>query len=153
MNTTNIIRLVKLFTVLVSTSVLLACATATGPAFSGVEPTAADQGDVYLYRKSGLYASGAAFAVSLDAKQVADLPNASFVRLRLPPGKYTLNVNPGPLTKTSDLTVQVEPGKSSFYQYTFISNVLANVFFLGSAIEPREDATALADLKELKASK
>lgn len=150
---THLLRAIKLFILLLITSALLACATATGPAFNGVEPTAADKGDVYLYRTSGLYASGVAFSVSLDAKQIADLPNASFVRLRLPPGKYTLNVNPGPLTKTSDLTVQVEPGKSSFYQYAFISNLLANIFFLGSAIEPRDEATALADLKELKASK
>lgn len=153
MNATQFLRAIKLFALLLITSVLLACATATGPAFTGVEPAAVDQGDIYLYRKSGLYASGMAFAVSLDTKQVADLPNASFVRLRLPPGKYTLNVNPGPLTKTSDLTVQVESGKSSFYQYAFISNLLANVFFLGSAIEPRDESTALADLKELKASK
>lgn len=150
---THFIRTIKLVTLLLLTSVLLACASATGPAFSGVEPTAADQGDVYLYRTSGLYAAGAAFNVSLDGKQVADLPNASFVRLRLAPGKYMLNVNPGPLTKTSDLSVQVEPGKSSFYQYTFISNVLANVFFLGSAFEIRDEAIAVTDLKALKASK
>ena len=153
MNMNYFVRTIKLVTLLLATTALVACATATGPAFSGVEPTAADQGDIYLYRVSGLYASGAAFTVSLDGKHTADLPNASYVRLRLPPGNYLLNVNPGPLTKTSDLSVKVEPGKSSFYQYTFISNVLANVFFLGSAIEPRDQAKALADLKELKAAK
>jgi hypothetical protein len=153
MNMTNFVRTVKLVTLLLATTALVACATATGPAFSGVEPTAADQGNIYLYRVSGLYASGAAFTVSVDGKPTADLPNASYVRLRMLPRNYMFNVNPDPLTNTSDLSVKVEPGKSSFYQCTFISNVLANVFFLGSAIEPREEAKALVDLKELKASK
>lgn len=146
-------RTIKLMVIIVATTVLVACATATGPKFSGVEPNAPDQGDVYLYRTSGFYASGQAFSVFLNGKQITDLPNASYLRLRLTPGSYTLKVIPGPMAKTSEAVVKVEPGKTSFYQYDFVSNVFANVFFLGSAIEPRDQAKALTDLKELQASK
>ena len=153
MATSYFARIIKFLTIMVVAIAMAACATATGPKFSGVEPSAADQGDVYLYRTSALFAVGQAFSVFLDGKQITDLPNASYIRVRLSPGNYRLKVSPGPLTKTSELAVKVEPGKTNFYQYDFVSNPLANVFFLGSAIEPREPAKALADLKELQASK
>lgn len=153
MNTGFLISSIKMLAATALAITLAACATATGSKFSGVEPSAADEGDVYLYRTSGLYASGQAFSVFLDGKPITDLPNASYIRLRLPPGSYTLKVTPGPMTKTSELTVKVEPGKTNFYQYAFVSNPLANVFFLGSAIELREPAKAIVDLKELQASK
>ncbi len=153
MTTKYFVRTIQLLTNIVVAITLAACATATGPKFSGVEPSPADQGYVYLYRTSGLYASGQAFSVFLDGKQITDLPNASYIRVRLSPGSYTLKVSPGPLTKTSELAVKVEPGRTNFYQYDFVSNLFANVFVLGAAIEPRGQAKALADLKELQASK
>lgn len=131
---------------------LSGCATATGPKFSGIEQPAADQGDVYLYRGSAFAAIAQSFDVLVNGKKTASLPNASFVRLRLKPGDHVLLVTPGGLAKKSSLHVKVEAGTTRFYEYDFLTGLLANAFFIGSNIVPREPAKALEDLKELKAA-
>jgi len=136
MNQRFIVRAIKFLTTILVAGMLAACATATGPKFAGLEPASAVQGDVYLYRTSALFGIAQAFDVHLDDKKIADLPNASYVRLRLPPGSYSLKVAPGGMTKTSELGISVEPGKSRFYQYDFVSGPFANVFFIGATIGP-----------------
>lgn len=133
-------------------SLLTACA-ATGPQFSGIATPAADKGDVYLYRTSAFAAGGAEFAVSLDEKKIDSIPNAAFLHLRLEPGKHTLQVKPSWPAKASELTIDVEAAKTKFYRYEFVTGLLFNSFFVGAAIEPKEEATALLEMKELKAAK
>ncbi len=133
--------------------VLSACATAPGPKFAGLTDPGKDQSDVYLYRTSAIFASGQSFEVALDGKKAGDLFNASYLHLRLAPGKYMLKVSPGGMAKTSDLQIQLEPGTVSFYQYDFVTGPLANVFFVGSSIQPRSREQALHDLKELNSAK
>ena len=133
--------------------VLSACATAPGQKFSGLASPAKNQGDVYLYRTSALFASGQAFTVTLDGNKVGDLYNASYLHLRLSPGEYSLKVSPGGFAQSSDLPIQLDPGKTSFLQYDFTSGPLANVFFIGSSIQPRNQEQALLDMKELNSAK
>ena len=52
-----------------------------------------------------------------------------------------------PLTQSASKTIRVQGGQVGFYEYSFVSGPLANVFFLGAEIEP------LADLKSLKAAR
>lgn len=146
------IQSIKRLFIVAMAVVLSACATAPGQKFSGLTDPGKDRGDVYLYRASALFASGQSFEVALDGKKVGDLFNASYLHLRLAPGKYTLKVSPGGLAKTSDLQIQVEPGVTSFYQYDFVTGPIANVFFIGSSIQPRKQEQALLDLKELNSA-
>lgn len=132
--------------------VSVGCAT-DGQRFSGVEAPVGDQGDIYLYRTSALYAIGQPFEVKLDGEKAGELNNASYLYFRLAPGKHTLKVYPGGLSKSSELTVEVEPGKTAFYQYGFPSGLLSNTLFIGSSIEPRERERALRDLAELRLSR
>jgi hypothetical protein len=53
----------------------------------------------------------------------------------------------------SELEVGVEAGKAAFYQYDFVTGPLANFFFAGSSIQPRERELALVELKQLKAAR
>lgn len=147
------LRGIKILAATVIAGLLGACATATGPKFSGLELPSADQGDVYLYRTSAFFGIGQSFDVYLDGRKIADLPNASYARLRLTPGSYVLKVVPGGMAKTSDLRISIEPGKSQFYQYNFVTGPLANLFYIGATIEVREQSKAFEDLKELQASK
>lgn len=147
------LRGIKILAAIVIAGLLGACATATGPKFSGLEPPSADQGDVYLYRTSAFFGVAQSFDVHLDGSKVADLPNASYARLRLKPGVHVLKVVPGGMAKTSDLRISVEPGKSQFYQYDFVAGPLANPFYVGAKIEVRDQTKAVEDMKELQASK
>ncbi len=146
----NILKVVVL-TIFVAQ--LNGCATATGPQFSGLTQASADQGDVYLYRTSAIYAIGTAFEVFVDGKKVGDLPNASYIRLRLKPGNHGLMVAPGGMGKKSLRNIDVKSGASMFYQYEFMSGPFANMFFAGSDILELERETALQNLKELRLAK
>jgi hypothetical protein len=137
---------------LLCAALLVACG-APGPQFSALAPLAPEQGDIYLYRTSVLFAMAQPFSVSLDGAVAGSLYNASYLHFRLPPGKHALLVVPGPLTKTSTLDIDVVAGQAAFFQYDFASSALGNLFFVGSAIEPRDRERALHDLRELKAAK
>lgn len=95
----------------------------------------------------------AAFEVTLNSHKVGELYNASYLRLQLAPGSYSLKVSPGGIAKTSDFTIVAEPGKSNFYEYDFVTGPLANAFFIGSSIKPRDTAQALIDLEKLNSAK
>lgn len=146
-------RMGNLVGILLLGCLLAGCATATGPKFSGIVKPAADKGNVYLYRTDGLFAMGEAFTVTIDEQQIELLPNASYLHFTMSPGRHALKIKPTALGKTSELAIKVEAGKTQFYQYDFVSGPLGNMFFLGSAIEPRDEAAALAALRELQAAK
>ncbi len=136
-----------------SVSLMAACASATGPQFSGIATPVADQGDVYLYRTEAFSAGGDAFTVKLNDKEIDPLANGSFQHLRLAPGSYALTVKPSGLAKTNAVTLEVQAGKTLFYRYEFPTGILANLMFLGSSIEAKDQATALTEMKTLKAMK
>lgn len=131
---------------------LLLTACAPGPKFSGLKTPKNDQEDVYLYRKSALFAMGSKFDVELDGNKVGDLYNASYLHLQLPQGKHILKVSPGALAQSSILEIQSEPNKIALYEYDFVTGPLANPFFIGSSIQPRTQEQAIADMKELNAA-
>lgn len=142
----------KILITLLTAALLSACATAPGPQFSGVGKPTPTRGDIYLYRGEAFFASGQAFNVKVNGADAGQLFNASFLKLQLTPGEHTLTVDPGPLTKVSSKPIRVEGGKTGFYEYSFVTGPLANVFFLGSDIEHRDEAKAMEDLKALKAA-
>lgn len=145
-------RIIKSLSVLCLAIVLAACATAPGQKFAGVSKPASDKADIYLYRGDAFFAVGQAFSVEVNGVQAGQLFNASYLKLRLPQGDHILTVNPGPLTKSASKTIRVQGGEVGFYEYSFVNGPLANVFFLGAEIEPREEGKALQDLKGLKAA-
>lgn len=128
---------------------LSGCATAPGKKFAGITPPEENQGVVYLYRTSALFYSGGAFDVSLNGEKIGALYNASFLRLQLAPGSYNIKVAPGMMAKTSELVINAEASKIKFYEYDFVTGPLANAFFIGSSIQPRERTQALLDLEKL----
>lgn len=143
-------RVVKVLITLVAVALLTACVTAPGPQFSGVGKPNSSKGDIYVYRGKAFFASGQALAVSVNGTEAGQLFNASYLKLQLAPGGHTITVNPGLLTKASSKVIRVEGGKAGFYKYNFATGPLANVFFVGAEIEPRDEAKAVEDLKQLK---
>lgn len=146
-------RSARLLFLIAIAALVSACATAPGQKFSGVAAPATDRGDVYLYRTSAFFSGGASFEVMLNGSKVGDLYNASYLHLQLPPGLHLLKVSPGGLAQTSDHKVQVEPAKTLFLQYDFVTGPLANIFFIGSSIQPRSKEQALLDMQELNSAK
>lgn len=134
-------------------SLTTACVTGGGQQFNGIATPVADKGDVYFYRTSAFAAGGASFPVSLNNEEIDPLVNASFIYLRLAPGSHVLAVKPGPLTVNSELAIEVKAGTTNFYRYEFPTGILFNLFLIGSGIEPKDQATALVEMKELRAVK
>lgn len=132
------------------TAALTGCATANGPLFSGPDPVQQGGSNIYLYRGSALFAVAQSFTLDMDGKTVGQLYNASYQKIATTPGKHALEVAPGGFGKKSTLEVMLEPNKTYFYEYDFVTGPLANPIFIGASIQPREQVKALDDLKALK---
>jgi hypothetical protein len=142
-------RRIALLGALAAAALFGACATATGPAFSTLEPVPAGQGQLYLYRKSALYASGAAFDVAVDGKAAGKLFNASFLVLPIAPGERTVSVDERGFTSAKAFKLNAEAGKRYFAEYDSSKGWLLGLGLLsGSAM--KGEADALADLKGLQ---
>lgn len=125
------------------------CATPTGPVFQTVAAAPAGQGQVYLYSK--YFFGGGGFDVTLNKQPVGKLASNSFMQFALPTGTHVFTVQPGPIAKTYEQTINVVEGQALFFQFELPPIFLTNAFQLGSNITPRTAEQALVDLKELKA--
>ena len=131
--------------------VLAGCATASGPVFTTLEEPPSDKAQLYLYRKSALYASGAKYIVTnVDSKQVlGELFNASYLVLPLNAGKHVLGVDERGFTSVKTFEVQAEAGKNYFVEYDSSKGLLLGWGLLsGSAA--KTESQALLDLKDLR---
>lgn len=146
---THTTRRAALACALAAAALLGACATASGPQFSVLEVVPPGQAQLYLYRKSALYASGAAYDVALDGKAAGKLFNASYLVLPLAPGERTVSIDERGLTSVKSFKVNAEAGKRSFAEYDSSKGLLLGLGLL-SGSSMRNEADALADLKDLK---
>lgn len=148
----NFLKIARVLFLTLSTAALFGCATAPGPMFQDVRATAADSGSVYVYRRDRLFASGEKFDVSIDKKVVGAIYNASFLTLDVAPGKHTVTVRPE-LSQGYDRDVNVEAGKTYFFEMDINGGLLANPLFIGSEFVERTQEDALPTLKLLKSAK
>jgi hypothetical protein len=130
-------------------AVLGACATAAGPEFSKLEAAPAEAAHVYIYRKSAIYASAAAFDVSQDGKEVAKLFNASYLVLPVSPGSHKFGVDERGFTSVKFFEVNAQAGKSYFIEYDASKGWLLGLGLLSGGATQSE-SRALEDLKGLK---
>lgn len=130
---------------------LAGCATATGPAFTQLDAPASGKAQLYLYRKSAFYASGAKYIVAEAAtKQVlGELFNASYLVLPLTAGKHVISVDERGFASAKTFEVEAEAGKNYFVEYDSSKGLLLGWGLLsGSAA--KTEVQALADLKDLR---
>ncbi len=99
-----------------------------------------------------MYSSGEKFDVELDKKPVGFLYNASFLTLDVKPGKHTVMVRPG-LSKGFTREVDVEAGKTYFFEMDINGGLLANALFVGSELTERTRDQAVVELKLLKSAR
>ncbi len=88
------------------------CATASGPSFSRVEAPQPGKAQLYLYRKSALYAMAGKYQVVAvpSGQSLGELSNATYLVLPLDAGKHSIGVMEGYFgPKTFD--IQAEAGK------------------------------------------
>lgn len=148
------LRRVLLATVVVATAIAATgCATATGPAFQGVADAPAGKGQVYLYRKSAVAASGVSFTVTVDKQQVGELFNGSFMQFALTPGAHVFTVKPGATGKVYEQAITIVENQTQYFEFELPPFVLANLLMLGSNITTRTAEQANVDMKDLKAVK
>lgn len=143
----------RLLAVCVFSALLAGCATAPGPKFTSLEPVAADKANLYVYRRSAIFAIGQSFKVDLDQQPVGQIFNASYLMLQVPAGQHVVGVRPGGLAKTFVYNVSAEAGKNYFLEFDFNSGPLANPFFLGSEIKLREQEQAMKEMAEMNSAK
>ncbi|MBE7416237.1 MAG: DUF2846 domain-containing protein [Ideonella sp.] len=130
-------------------TLLGACATASGPQFSGLEAVPPGQAQLYLYRKSAIYAAGAAYDVAVDGKAAGKLFNASYLVLPLAPGERTVSVDERGFASAKTFKVAAEAGKRYFAEYDSSKGLLLGWGLL-SGSSMKSEAEAIADLKDLK---
>jgi hypothetical protein len=135
-------------------------ACATGPKFTGVEPPVENMGDIYLYRVKTRKFTGIGADVIVDGKKTGALFRGTYLHLRLRPGMRHIDVASGIHASNSDIYINVQAGKTAFYQYSFrisqksLNPPLPYLRFgkiIEGTIEPRERDRALEDLAELQA--
>lgn len=130
---------------------LAGCATATGPAFTQLEAPPSNKAQLYLYRKSALYAVGASYAVAnaVTNQKLGELFNASYLLLPLDAGKHVITVDERGFASIKTFEIQAEVGKNYFVEYDSSKGLLLGLGLLsGSAA--KTEAQALADLKDLR---
>lgn len=132
---------------------LSACASAPGEKFAGIAPLNDKYGDVYLYKtkdSAGTGRESGEFEVTLNGKNVGTLYNTSFLHLRIPPGRYDLQVYPPHHARDGYQQIDVEAGKITFYRYQFFPDHLnKNVSRYHSIIQSRAANQAALELKGL----
>lgn len=143
----------NLVAVTLCAAVLAGCATAPGPTFKGLDTVATGSANVYVYRKSALFASGQSFKIDLNDKAVGEIFNASYLLLQVPPGAQTVTVKPGGFAKDFSYSLTAEAGKTHFVEFDFNGGLLGNAFFLGAKVVERQQGPAMKDLAELKSAK
>ncbi len=132
---------------------LSACASSPDKKFAGVVPLDAKYGDLYLYQtrdSAGTFRENGKYDVVLNGKKVGALYNASFLHLRIPPGKYTLQVYPAHHAREGYEQIEVEAGKVTYYRYQFFPDHLRqNVSRYHSLIQFKAADEAVPELKSL----
>ncbi len=131
--------------------VLAGCATASGPMFATLDTPPSGKAQLYLYRKSALYAAGAKYIVAeASTKHVlGELFNASYLVLPLDAGKHVISVSEGGFASAKSFEVQAEAGTNYFVEYDSSKGMLLGWGLLsGSAA--KTEAQAMVDLKDLR---
>ncbi len=130
---------------------LAGCATATGPAFTQLEAPPSNKAQLYLYRKSALYASAAAYNVANVAtkQELGKLFNASYLVLPLDMGKHVISVDERGFASLKTFEVQAEAGKNYFVEYDSSKGLLLGWGLL-SGSSAKTETQALEDLKTLR---
>jgi hypothetical protein len=126
----------------------IAGCAAPGAPFATLEPVSPDRGNVYLYRKSALYAVGARFKVTADGAPAGELYNASYLVLPLTPGKHRFTVDEGGFQRPKAFEVDVQPGRNYFVEYDSSKGLLLGWGLLSDS-KARSEVEAMADLKGL----
>lgn len=141
---------------LVGASIVLllsACASSPGEKLAGAAPPDTKYGDFYLYQtkdSTGMVREKGKYDVVLNGKNVGALYNASFLHLRIPPGKYTLQVYPAHHAREGYEQIEVEAGKVTYYRYQFFpDHPRQNVSRYRSLIQFKAADEAVSELKDL----
>jgi hypothetical protein len=128
------------------------CATPTGQVFNASAKPPEGQAQVYVYLKSPMPGHGSGFDVKLDQQHAADLLSNAYVQLPVTAGEHVLGVTP-PLAKTFTQNFTAQPGNTYYFEFELPPMLLANVFYLGASLTPRDAAKAQADMAGLKGVK
>ena len=123
---------------------------AEGPAFHGLSAVTPETAHVYLYRQGALAAYGQGFGVTVDGSIRGQLPNASYLRLSLTPGRHRLEVAPGARAVMSHIDVDVRPGEKLFFEFVFPTGLDMQPLFDDAVIARREEREALLILPKLR---
>lgn len=96
--------------------VLSLAGCATGPKFTAAEAPPPESGRVYVYRPFKLIGGGTVHHVYLDAsKDALSLPNASWLKLDLPPGSHSIRIEDFfGVMQCGSIGVNVQAGQVSY---------------------------------------
>jgi Protein of unknown function (DUF2846) len=142
--------------VTITTIGLTGCAVPVGAAFTAASKPPEGQAQVYIYRKSRMYASGQSFYVQLDKQDMGKLANGSYVQLQIPAGSHMVSVQPGVLSGTYTAQLQLKPGETAYLSVEvagFLPNVTLNALMQGSMLNRQDPTVAQREMQGLRGMK
>jgi len=133
--------------------VMVACASATGPEFTGFEVPAENEAVLYIYRPKSFIGSGAASWVYIDDVKHAKLLNGGYQVHRLEPGVHTIVTDASALTSMmgrAEGILDAEPGETYFIK--FAAHADGTLGGMWSELELMSPAIAIEQLRATNAS-
>lgn len=141
-----------------STCALVAAATlsgcATGPAFQSPEPAPADRAQLYIYRPMVMAGGGTVHKVTIDGKaETLSLPNASWQRVLLDPGTYTVSIRDYfHIMPCGSVTIELQPGQTRYVANLVKTTPGLGVLHIGCIVTLPEQEQALKEIAGLSAA-
>jgi hypothetical protein len=147
----------NLVPVVLAATALSACVAASGPLFTKFEPVAEGTAEIYLYRVSRFFGGAMHYKVTglpmPGADQKAyDVPNASWRRIVLPPGTYSLTTgNAIGTTNCGNVQVALKAGSTVYLEMEGIrtGTTAYGQFAVGCIISAKTRDEALIELPQL----
>ncbi len=123
-------RVAMLFSVVLLATMVSGCATvpmgnSQDDVFLKSFPTKPGVASLYIYRQSGIYASGLPITVEVDGSPIGQTASGTYLYTEVPPGTHTIaSTSAGPHVPDS-ISIQTNAGRNYFIHQDMVLNLLA----------------------------
>jgi hypothetical protein len=119
-------------------------------AVTAEQPNVDTDAFIYVYRPSAFFGFGANYNVLLNDKEIGEISNASYLKVKTKSGPVRVSVYPGGLGIMSTLFVDLKPRSHTYLEYRANTGLLANWFYLGSELVVQTEEVANKEMADLK---
>jgi hypothetical protein len=125
---------------------------ATGPLFTPDQPAPSDQAQLYVYRPGTLIGGAVAHKISIDGQsETLSLPNSSWQRVLLSPGRHTVSVRDYfNAMQCGAVAIEAKVGQTTYLADVVTVTQGLGHQYLSCHLEPKPEAKAFGDIQQLR---